>query len=76
MVCTTIVLVDPIEAQLRREPELPPQPHLVYALIDQFVRQAQESGATEEEMLAALRSAELIVPLLGLESRHHRTIRT
>lgn len=42
---------------------------LVLVLTQSILSQLSESGATEEEALAALKSAEAIVPVLNLLSR-------
>ena len=51
-------------------------PAMVFALAQSILRQLREAGVREEEALAALRIAELIVPLLRLESGRFMTINT
>ncbi len=45
---------------------------IVLALAEQITTVLRESGATEEESLAALKCAETLAPLLRLESSHSR----
>ena len=52
------------------------EPAIVFCLIDRVLNICRESGATLEESLAALRAAEEIIPLVGLQSKNNVTIRT
>lgn len=47
---------------------------IVFALIERILGVLRESGATEEESIAAVRSAEAIVPILRLESKWRSTL--
>jgi hypothetical protein len=51
------------------------EPAIVFCLIDRILEVLHESGATEEQSLAALQSVEAIVPVADFESRTNTTIR-
>jgi hypothetical protein len=51
------------------------EPIIVFALLEQILALVRQSGATEEESLAAIQSAEAILPTLKLESKLRQTIR-
>jgi hypothetical protein len=43
----------------------------VFGLVERILAMLRESGATEEQSIAALRSVEVIVPLCGFQSKTH-----
>jgi hypothetical protein len=51
------------------------EPLIVFALLEQILALVRQSGATEEESIAAIRSAEAILPTLKLESKLRQTVR-
>jgi hypothetical protein len=51
-------------------------PAIVFALIDRLLATLRESGATEEESLAAVRAVEAIIPAVHLQSAKRTTIET
>lgn len=46
----------------------------VFGLIERILATLRESGATEEQSIAALLSVEAIVPLCGFQSKTYTTI--
>jgi hypothetical protein len=52
------------------------EPAIIFMLIDRLLGTLRDSGATEEESIAALRAVEAIVPAAGLQSAKRITIRT
>jgi len=51
------------------------EPVIVFALIDRILGTVRESGATEEESIAALRAVEAIIPIVKLQSQKRMTVR-
>jgi hypothetical protein len=45
----------------------------VFGLVERILAMLRESGATEGQSLAALRSVEAIVPILGFQSKTNIT---
>jgi hypothetical protein len=58
---------------MTRDEELK-EPAIVFCLIERILEVLRESGATEEQSLAALQSVEAILPVCDFESRHRATI--
>jgi hypothetical protein len=50
------------------------EPAIVFVLIDRILALLHESGATEEQSLAALRATEAIIPVADFQSRQHLTL--
>jgi hypothetical protein len=49
---------------------------LVLALMQSILSQVEQSGAPEEEALAAIKSAEVVIPILDLQSQMHTRVRS
>ena len=52
------------------------EPTIVFALIGQILGTVRQSGAIEEESLAALRAVEAILPTVELQSASRMTIQS